>query len=220
MRKKHGEYDLYTDYDKYGINEIDLGEPAIKKESKIKIILNCLFVIIIAVFIMIAIDVVMVSKYEKGPYFAIRTQTLHDGGTEIYYGLGYKVIKYHEEQGRRDTKIGPWTMPYSVEPTVISVLDLAIEFRNTPEKTAEKFAGEFVKITGKINSIKDNTIVLEYKDEAGDYTLTVNCPMDEKYDFNQLKEERKITILGTIKDFTLKTTTTPNTVNMINCFIK
>lgn len=220
MRKKHGEYDLYTDYDNYGINEIDLGEPALKKEPKIKIISNCLFVIIIALFIIIAIDVVMVSKYDKGPYFAIRTQTLHDGGTEIYYGLGYKVIKYHKEQGRKDTKIGPWTMPYSVEPTTISVLDLAIEFRNKPEKTAEKFAGEFIKMTGKISSIEDNTIVFEYKDEVGDYTLKVNCPMAEKYDFTNLKEEMEITILGTIKNFTLKTKTTPNTVNMINCFIE
>ena len=31
-------------------------------------------------------------------------------------------------------------IPYSVEPTEISALDLAIEFRNDPEKTANKYA--------------------------------------------------------------------------------
>ena len=85
--------------------------------------------------------------------------TLDDGGTQIFYGLGYKVIKYHQEQGRRDTEVGFWTMPYSVEPTDVDAIDLAIDFRNEPEATAEKYAGKFVRITGRIFRIKDNELV-------------------------------------------------------------
>ena len=179
---------------------------------------NIIFIIIIALGIVIAIDVICVTKYDKGPYFAIRTKTYDDGGTEEFYGLGYKVIKYHQEQGRRDTKLGFWTMPYSVEPTEISALDLAIEFRNDPEKTANKYAGQFMRVTGRIYKIKDNELILRYKDPDDAYTLKIKCPMAEKTDLSDLKEDMEITVLGTIDNFTLATEKTSNSANMSNCF--
>lgn len=221
MRKKKNELKTeennYVDYNHYGMNDLDM-EIIEKKEPISKVISNIIFIIIIALGIVIAIDVICVTKYDKGPYFAIRTKTYDDGGTEEFYGLGYKVIKYHQEQGRRDTKLGFWTMPYSVEPTEISSLDLAIEFRNNPEKTANKYAGQFMRVTGRIYKIKDNELILRYKDPDDAYTLKIKCPMAEKTDLSDLKEDMEITVLGTIDNFTLATEKTSNSANMSNCF--
>ena len=221
MRKKKNELKTeeynYVDYNNYGMNDVDI-EIIEEKEPISKVISNIIFIIIIALGIVIAIDVICVTKYDKGPYFAIRTKTYDDGGTEEFYGLGYKVIKYHQEQGRRDTKLGFWTMPYSVEPTEISALDLAIEFRNDPEKTANKYAGQFMRVTGRIYKIKDNELILRYKDPDDTYTLKIKCPMAEKTDLSDLKEDMEITVLGTIDNFTLATEKTSNSANMSNCF--
>lgn len=221
MRKKKNELKTeennYVDYNHYGMNDLDM-EIIEEKEPISKVISNIIFIIIIALGIVIAIDVICVTKYDKGPYFAIRTKTYDDGGTEEFYGLGYKVIKYHQEQGRRDTKLGFWTMSYSVEPTEISALDLAIEFRNNPEKTANKYAGQFMRVTGRIYKIKDNELILRYKDPDDTYTLKIKCPMAEKTDLSDLKEDMEITVLGTIDNFTLATEKTSNSANMSNCF--
>lgn len=221
MRKKKNELKTeennYVDYNHYGMNDLDM-EIIEEKEPISKVISNIIFIIIIALGIVIAIDVICVTKYDKGPYFAIRTKTYDDGGTEEFYGLGYKVIKYHQEQGRRDTKLGFWTMSYSVEPTEISALDLAIEFRNDPEKTANKYAGQFMRVTGRIYKIKDNELILRYKDPDDTYTLKIKCPMAEKTDLSDLKEDMEITVLGTIDNFTLATEKTSNSANMSNCF--
>lgn len=221
MRKKKNELKTeennYVDYNHYGMNDLDM-EIIEEKEPISKVISNIIFIIIIALGIVIAIDVICVTKYDKGPYFAIRTKTYDDGGTEEFYGLGYKVIKYHQEQGRRDTKLGFWTMPYSVEPTEISALDLAIEFRNNPEKTANKYAGQFMRVTGRIYKIKDNELILRYKDPDDAYTLKIKCPMAEKTNLSDLKEDMEITVLGTIDNFTLATEKTSNSANMSNCF--
>ena len=221
MRKKKKELKTeeynYVDYNNYGMNDLDM-EIIEEKEPLSKVISNIIFIFIIALGIIIAIYVICVQKYNKGPYFAIRTKTYNDGGTEEFYGLGYKVIKYHQEQGRRDTEIGFWTMPYSVEPIEISALDLAIEFRNDPEKTANKYAGQFMRITGRIYKIKDNELILRYKDSDDAYTLKVKCPMAEKTDFSDFEEGMEITVIGTLDNFTLATKTTSNSANMSNCF--
>lgn len=222
-KKKQKENEIVTEeydnvnYNDYGMNNIDY-EEVIEKEPKSRVIMNMIFIIIIALGIMIAADVIAITKYNAGPYFAIRTRTYDDGGTQVFYGLGYKVIKYNQVQGRRDTEIGFWTMPYSVEPTEISTLDLAIEFRNDPEKTANKFSGQFVRMTGTIYRIKEDELVLRYKDPDGAYTLRVNCPMAEENNFEGMEEGMEVTVLGTIETFTIATEDHPNIVRMSNCF--
>ena len=56
--------------------------------------------------------------------FIIKTHTYNDGGTKEYYGLGYKVIKYNQVQGRRDKVIGSWKLKYNMnEPTYKTEID-------------------------------------------------------------------------------------------------
>lgn len=58
------------------------------------------------------------ANNNKEPVFAIKTHQLKDGGTSIYYGLGYKVICYNqlqtsdENSGRNDVVFGSWFLKY------------------------------------------------------------------------------------------------------------
>lgn len=58
------------------------------------------------------------ASNNKEPVFAIKTQQLKDGGTSIYYGLGYKVICYNqlqtsdEDSGRNDVAFGSYFLKY------------------------------------------------------------------------------------------------------------
>ena len=71
MRKKKNELKTeennYVDYNHYGMNDLDM-EIIEEKEPISKVISNIIFIIIIALGIVIAIDVVCVTKYDKGPY--------------------------------------------------------------------------------------------------------------------------------------------------------
>ena len=111
----------------------------IKNPQKITKIINVIFYILIILMIMITIDVISVSRYNSGPYFAIKSATYKDGGTKVYYGIGYKVIKYHQEQGRRDMAIGSWFMSYDTDPVEVDSLDLAIEYKKNIEKTPSAY---------------------------------------------------------------------------------
>lgn len=187
-----------------------------------KKIINIVFIIIIVIMTIISIDVISISRYNKGPFFAIKTTTLKDGGTKIYYGIGYKVIKYHQVQGRRDTKIGFWTMPYATNPTNISAIDLAIEFQNHPEKTSQKYYKNFLRINGTVKKIneKKNQIIIEYKDPDKKYTLQIICPMANKEVSSSFSKNQEITVIGTAQKFSIKENNKPNTLYMSDCFAK
>ena len=229
LKKRQASYEEYSVADgDYTIKTTDNAKKKSKKKKEAtkkardpKKIINIVFIILVVIMIMIATDVICVSRYNIGPFFAIRTKQYEDGGTKEYYGLGYKVIKYNQVQGRRDTKIGFWTMPYSVEPTTISTLDLAIEFRNHPEETSKKFTGEFLRIVGDISKIdKDsNQIELQYIDPDEAYTLKIICPMaEEDSNIDELEEGKEANVIGSVKSFSLATKNAPNTITMSDCF--
>lgn len=207
----------FESYDEYEINEMNSEN---QHKKKIKKIINIVFTILILIMVIITVDVICVARYNVGPFFAIRTNVYNDGGTKIYYGLGYKVIKYNQEQGRRDTKIGFWTMPYSIEPTTISSLDLAIEFTNNPEATSKKYYKEFLRITGKVKKVdnKNKKLTMEYTDPDEKYTLRIVCSMAEKKETLNFEKNQEITVIGTIQEFSLKDNSSPNKVSVSDCF--
>ena len=97
--------------DSFDDEELDIDVlPDDKKIRRAKLIINIIFSIIVILIIMVAIDIICVSRYNKGPFFAIPTHTYKDGGTKEYYGLGYKVIKYHQIQGRRERELGSYSL--------------------------------------------------------------------------------------------------------------
>lgn len=80
-----------------------------KKKNKMKKVLLTILIIWVSIFI---IDFISI-KTIKRPIFMIRTSILKDGGTKIYYGLGYKVIKYNTLNEDNRIDIGTWFIKYS-----------------------------------------------------------------------------------------------------------
>lgn len=189
--------------------------------KKFKIIINTIFVIIVAILIMITVDVICVARYGKGPYFALPLNTYDDGGTVEYYGIGYKVIKYNQLQGRRDKEIGFWSLPYNVTPTTIKDVDLAIEFYEDETATYEKYYKKFVRITSKLQKVdtKNNKITIGYVDEDGKYTLDIYCNVvkDQK-NLKDLKVGEEITIIGSVDKFKGQTKKQARKLYIKNCF--
>lgn len=190
--------------------------------SKFMKIFNVFFVIIMIIMLIICVDVIFVTKYNAKPLFAIKTKTYKDGGTTEYYGLGYKVIKYNEEFGRRDTQIGFWNLKYSTEPLTIEDIDLAIEFQNKPQETANKYYKKYVMIFSTIKEIdkEDNEVTLEYTDPDGKYTLEIECDMASFRDsLEKYKVNDQVPMKGTIYKFSVREEDDPNSVSLSNCFI-
>ncbi|MBO5120261.1 MAG: hypothetical protein J6C28_01065 [Bacilli bacterium] len=191
--------------------------------SKFMSIFNVMFILIMIIMLIISVDVICITRYNIGPFFAINTKTYKDGGTKEYYGLGYKVIKYSEIAGRRDTQIGFWNMKYSTEPLMLEDIDLAIEFQNNPEPTANKYYKKYVKILSTIKEIdnKNNIIILEYTDPDGKYTLEITCKMVSRKDsLVNYKINDKVSIKGTVFSFSIKEDTKTNKVILENCFVE
>lgn len=208
--------EVYDDYDEY-----EDEKTKIKDTSFYKKILNIIFIIIIVSLTMITIDVISVARYDVGPFFAIPLNTYKDGGTKEYYGLGYKVIKYKQIQGRRDREIGFYSLKYNAEPVTLKDIDLAIEMTGKEAKTYKKYYKKFVRIVSNLEAINKatNQITLSYKDEGKKYSLDIVCTMAT--DDNQLKKlelKKETTIIGVIDDFEYKTKNKPNTIYVKNCF--
>ena len=181
-------------------------EIKIKKNKPIRLI-NIFFIIIIILAVIVTTDIILVSKYDKGPFFAIPIKTYDDGGTKEYYGLGYKVIKYRQLQGRRDKAIGTWKLKYNIEPTTVQAIDLAIEFNNDEETAYQKYNKQFIRVIGTLKDIDtyNNMIVIGYEDESGKYTIDIKCNMATDYSYlEDLNLGEEITAIGTVKNYKSK----------------
>lgn len=191
----------YNDIDEYDNNQ----EKKKGNKNIAKTIINIVFIIIIIIMVMVTVDVVGVSRYNKGPFFAIKTKTYNDGGTKEYYGIGYKVIKYNQQQGRKDIEIGSWNLKYNIEPINISSLDLAIEFRNDYKKAYKRYGKKFIRTDGTIKQIVNNKeIIVKYSDPDKKYSLEIICNMANNKMTNKLKKGDKVELIGTISNFSPK----------------
>lgn len=211
-------YDDNTDNDNLDDYELTNKKSHKYKKTKLTKILNIIFYTLIILMIMVTVDIISVSRYNRGPYFAIKTATLKDGGTKVYYGLGYKVIKYNQLQGRRDTEIGTWSMPYNVEPTEISALDLAIEYKNNPVETYQKYNKKFLRVTGDFISYDKNKLTFGYTDPDGAYTLNIVCKMSKDSETKEFSKDQKVTIIGSVSNYKQSTEKSPNTLYINDCF--
>ena len=192
------------------------------KEINYKLIINIVFTIIMVILFTIAVDVIAVARYDSGPFFAFNTETYKDGGTKVYYGFGYKVIKYNQIEGRKGKVVGTWSLEYSVEPTPIDILDLAIEFENDKNKTSNKLYNQYLKVTGVISKIdaEKQQILMEYKDIDGKYTLELVTNVSDEVIISTFKEGDNVEVYGTAKKFSAKTNKKPNTIILNECFVK
>lgn len=191
----------------------------LEENRKKQIQMNIFFGIIILILLAIIIDIMAVSKFDKGPYFAIKGSSYDDGGTTEYYGLGYKVIKYHQIQGRRDKELGFWNLSYNTSAITVKDSELALELASSKAKTYSKYYKKFVRITSTLQEINTDKhqIIMTYLDRNKDYSLDIICQLvkEQQLEFTRNKE---ITIIGTIKDWKTGTKKENNKVYISNCF--
>lgn len=199
--------------EKFNFRKLDIAnKDHIRKINKI---LNISLVIILIASILIITDVMLVSRTGKGPYFALKTKTYNDGGTKIYHGLGYKVIKYNQQEGRKDTVIGSWSIEYNTKQIKTTILDLALEFNNDLEKTIDTYMNNYIQISGKIEKISKDKVVLIYKDEEKKYTTKLSCNLLNSS--NKYKKNDSIKLVGTLYNYSKEDELK---LYMKNCYIK
>lgn len=180
----------------------------VEKEKKIKKISTVVMIVIIVIGVLVTTDILLVSKAGIGPFLAIRTKVYNDGGTKEYYGLGYKVIKYHQEVGRRDTVIGSWKIKYNTNPETYTIRELAYSIINDNNN----HIGEFIRLTGTISSKnnKNNTVTLKFTDDInGKYDLTIKANLLSK-NIKELNKNAPISLIGIITAYDNKTLTIEN----------
>lgn len=190
-------------------------EGVLERNRKRQRIINLIFILFVILILFIIIDIIAVKKYNKGPFFAIPGTQYKDGGTREYYGLGYKVISYHQVQGRRDKELGFWSLKYNTSAITIKDIDLAIGITDKGDEFYQKYHKKFVRIISTLQkvNIDKHQILLGYIDEDGKYTLDIICKMvKDQSDLDFFKENKPITIIGTIKDRKAKT------IYVENCF--
>ncbi len=180
----------------------------VEQEKTIKKISTVIMIVIIVIGVLVTTDIILVTKVGVGPFLAINTKTYDDGGTKEYYGLGYKVIKYNQVVGRRDTVIGSWFMKYNTTPKTFAIRDLAYSIINDNNN----HVGEFIRLTGTISnkSNKNNIITLTFKDDIeGKYNLTVKAELLSD-NIRDLEKEDSISLIGVVTSYSNKTLTIEN----------
>lgn len=208
-----------TDID-YEDDDYDENDRNKRNKKPIKI-LNIIFIIISIIIVIFGIDYICVENYNKGPFFAIPIHTYKDGGSKEYIGLGYKVIKYNQIQGRKDKVIGTWALKYNTTPLTVEDLDLSIEFNTNETKTYNKYNKKFLRIVSTLENIDtdNNLITIGYVDEGKKYSLDIVCQMaDKDSNISNLKVNSKITVIGTVSGYDYKTKNTVATLYLSNCF--
>ena len=198
-------------------------EVKVKKNPNYKKIINICFAIIMAILIMIAVDVISVGRYNRGPYFAIKTKEYDDGGTKEYVGLGYKVIEYNQIGGRQGKEIGPLSLQYNTQAIETKDLDLAIEFTANEEETYKKYYKQYLKVESKLQSMDfdNNTIVFGYIDEGGKYTLKMTCKMaSETEELVNIDVDQKVIVTGTVTNYEFKTDKSSGELELSGCFAR
>lgn len=165
-------------------------------------VLNFFLILVMAGAFLVVFDVVMVTKFNVGPIFAIKVKTYNDGGTKEYAGIFYKVIKYKQTNGRHDMVLGSYKLSYSGEVYKKSVLDLAILYRDDFTNFS-LLEGKYVVVTGKVLRVsKEKQVVkLIYEDSDNKYQTIVTFKMDKDANYDGLKKGNIVKIAGVLDDY-------------------
>lgn len=165
-------------------------------------VLNFFLILVMVGAFLVVFDVVMVTKFNVGPIFAIKVKTYNDGGTKEYAGIFYKVIKYKQTNGRRDMVLGSYKLSYSGEVYKKSVLDLAILYRDDFTNFS-LLEGKYVVVTGKVLSVsKEKQVVkLIYEDSDNKYQTIVTFKMDKDANYDGLKKGNTVKLAGVLDDY-------------------
>ncbi len=218
----NGEAELFSDGDSNLINELEEKSGDIKDKKLIfdrrlnfaNKIVGIVLIAVVFIGIIISIDIICVSRFNVGPFFAVRTKIINDGGTKVYHGLGYKVIKYRQTGGRNDLVLGSWGLKYSTMAIDVDMVDLAIDFNSAK---GNKYINQFVRVEGNVLSSNGNEITLIYLDDDGKYTTKLVCSMADGYNSSDISDKNRITLVGTLHSYDNKKA---KILKMKNCYLR
>lgn len=162
----------------------------------------CIAIIIVIVLILILIGIFYLvdsnrAANNEAPIFCIESVTAADGGTKIYLGLGYKVIKFNTLSGYKKTKIGPWSMQYEDfkneitefesqnEEDVFEVINYPVE-GNTPEEIKQEVTCKIVLKDYEILFYGNTNFYMNYKGEKIDVK---NSLIDKKITIDEVLKQ-------------------------------
>lgn len=125
-------------------------------KKNLKAILVIIVIITVLGIIFFTVDYNRAKNNQK-PLFCIKHPggTILDGGTIIYFGLGYKVIDFHTLAGFDDVKIGSWSMDYD---------DFRDEMKVYEEQFEETLGSGVVVI--KDGKISNETLIENFLNKA------------------------------------------------------
>jgi hypothetical protein len=176
----------------------------ITKENLLSKSLTLVISLMLILSVMILTDIISVTRYNNGPFFA--RHTISNNKYDEYKGVGYKVIKYHIVNGKNTTEIGNRNLKYNDKPIKTNTFDLALLFKNDFELFVNKYLNKYVELTGKV-SVKDNKAYLYNKDIDGKYDIEYVC--------NIIGNNKKGTkVVGIISNYNT------NKINLNNCYVK
>ena len=218
------EYEEFTSFDdddnEYENNNLDEYDEEYEDEFDNKESFSPIYKylgVVLVIAVILGLDFLCGLKLGIGPIFALPLKTYEDGGTIEYYGLGYKVIKYNQIQGRRDKEIGSWSLKYNSNPITIQDIDFAISMKDNKNNTIEKYNNKFVRIitTLQKNDSSSKELIFGFYDDKQEYDIEFICKNKDIQSNNiTLEIGKETTILGKIsydknKRFYIK-----------NCFIE
>lgn len=223
----NGVNSIYPDLNSYSdeevVDNIDIDKVYEREEKEEKInrrlsfankIANIILVVVVVLGFLVTVDIICVSRFNVGPFFAIRTRKINDGGTKIYHGLGYKVIKYRQTGGRNDLVLGSWGLRYSTSAVDVDMVDLAIDFNSS---VGDKYLNKFIRVTGEVLEVNNDEVVLVYLDADGKYTTKLICSMASDAEFTDVSLNSRVTLVGTLDDYEDGNTMV---LKMKNCYLK
>ena len=206
------EEELEDDYEDEEYQEFtDVG--VLETNTRKQRIHTIIFFIITLIILLTVIDLIRIISFDKKPFFAIPVATYEDGGTKEYYGLGYKVIAYHQIQGRRDQEIGLWNLQYNTTAMTLKDSELAKEIME--DNKYHSYQNKFVRISSLLqeNNPEKRELLLREKNAMNPLNIICKVVPDQPTLENYIVG-KKITILGTIKNYDKN----KGTITIENCF--
>lgn len=139
-------------------------------KKSLKIFFIVLGVLILLWIICFLVDYIR-AKNNKSPIFCILERNANDGGTNIYLGLGYKVIDFHKilaVDGEDNTyydevKFGSWNMQYEDFESEFTIDDVNNKYNNSNKKYNYADLKKLPQNYSIEQAIRDNCLVITTK---------------------------------------------------------
>lgn len=217
-----GEAELFSLNDTNLKNDLEEGSSAISEKRDVfdrridfaNKIAKIILIVVVFIGTIVSIDIICVTRFDVGPFFSVRTKVMDDGGTKIYHGLGYKVIKYRQTGGRNDLVLGSWLLKYSTVAKDVDIVDLAIDFNSS---NGDKYMNQFIRVEGEVLSNTNNEVTLIYLDDGGKYTTKLVCSMADGDNTVNIGDKKRVVLVGTLYDYNTKKATV---LKMKNCYLR